>query len=661
MMLKITFFIITTLWTLTTILVLIRPKALGACIHDQVVIDNVAMDYGPIRAKRDNENTFDSLKIFTHVDEIDKTLSFNAIANIENALRKVTETLAGIFKVMQVPRKFLLKRQNCKRRWTSGVNEGKCAQIQSDVEHCSVKNTDYIIPGTFLDGLEAYHEADKNPYKKIISGRGIDGYNFILFVISRSDAWCQQQVILHEVLHVLGFSERLFNEFKGCSIANTCDKLSKTTEDDANGIPRLQFSPVIKATQEHFSCNSSQLGAPTSNKQTASHWHPLLMFSSIMVPSFSEDDILVLDKITLSLFESTGWYEINYSGSEHFQFGKGKGCDFISPKACENENYNEFCTVSANKSGCDLMNLGITHCQSVASDQSCGVFKPSMKESCDKQHELEHGIEAHELDYSQKCFITQTGGGNPEPKCLFIKCSSENSYEVLYNSTWMPCDNAKKASDGQTVVNCISDLPICQSQIEKVTTSVCDPDTNYVISLRMYFLEPTYADLIKKGNLKFFKVKMIHAVANAIEIPVSYIVNATLSVFRQVFLDFCICSPQDLSNTELGRIILKTQKFLKSLQFSAVLKGSEDLIISSTDMAIHPSIVTTFTDHEGFRTLLVIPIICAIFLLSTLTASLIRLYIMQKHKPRRAVESSANANESSTESHINRQGSSSAL
>lgn len=45
---------------------------------------------------------------------------------------------------------------------------------------------------------------------------------------------------------------------------------------------------------------------------------------------------------------------------------------------------------------------------------------------------------------------------------------------------------------------------------------------------------------------------------------------------------------------------------------------------------VEPRDVIKFSDHEGFRTLILFPILCAIFLGATIVASLMRSFIFRK-------------------------------
>lgn len=65
--------------------------------------------------------------------------------------------------------------------------------------------------------------------------------------------------------------------------------------------------------------------------------------SFISCESFSEQPHLTfLDEMTLSVFEDSGWYKVNYEYAEDFPWGKGQGCQFGDKKSCQ-DNAEFFC------------------------------------------------------------------------------------------------------------------------------------------------------------------------------------------------------------------------------------------------------------------------------------------------------------------------------
>ena len=85
-------------------------------------------------------------------------------------------------------------------------------------------------------------------------------------------------LLLHEVTHVLGFSNGLFNYFQ------TTDTLIKTTT--INGIERTLFTGknVIKYAKRHFGCDDIEgveLENQGGNGSVGSHWESRIMLEII--------------------------------------------------------------------------------------------------------------------------------------------------------------------------------------------------------------------------------------------------------------------------------------------------------------------------------------------------------------------------------------------
>ncbi|GIY58633.1 leishmanolysin-like peptidase [Caerostris extrusa] len=115
------------------------------------------------------------------------------------------------------------------------------------------------IPDRYLHKLEIFDFANPVPRQVLKAGQGVENANFFLFVISRTNSWCTENnvqayssfcrldsrnrpvagllnmcpsyfskkiykashyysVIMHEVIHILGFSRQLYSKFKNLHI-----------------------------------------------------------------------------------------------------------------------------------------------------------------------------------------------------------------------------------------------------------------------------------------------------------------------------------------------------------------------------------------------------------------------------------------------------------
>jgi hypothetical protein len=59
-----------------------------------------------------------------------------------------------------------------------------------------------------------------------------------------------------------------------------------------------------------------------------SRWDQTFLFNDLLSNVLVGDNH-VLTKITLSVFEDSGWYKPNYSFAEDTLWGKNQGCNFL--------------------------------------------------------------------------------------------------------------------------------------------------------------------------------------------------------------------------------------------------------------------------------------------------------------------------------------------
>ena len=60
-------------------------------------------------------------------------------------------------------------------------------------------------------------------------------------------------------------------------------------------------------------------------------------FASIIQPHQT-----FLDRMTLAVFEDSGWYQVNYDYAEDLPWGQDQGCHFGDTDVCTTEGESEF-------------------------------------------------------------------------------------------------------------------------------------------------------------------------------------------------------------------------------------------------------------------------------------------------------------------------------
>jgi len=146
----------------------------------------------------------------------------------------------------------------------------------------------------------------------------------------------QLGIVMHELTHVLGFSFGKFSSFHSPTyklgysyITNDALAHGQTETIAVINTPRVQAF-----VREHFGCSNME-GAPLENGggpgTRLSHWEKRVFMNEYMTGEATHNP--VISPLTLSLFEDSGWYMVNYSHSFNLIWGKGRGCDFVS-KIC---------------------------------------------------------------------------------------------------------------------------------------------------------------------------------------------------------------------------------------------------------------------------------------------------------------------------------------
>lgn len=72
----------------------------------------------------------------------------------------------------------------------------------------------------------------------------------------------------------------------------------------------------------------------------------------------------VISEITLALLEGTGWYQVDYSKAEPFNFGRGEGCSFVDGPCTSSNgtaNFIEYCNSKVYEA-CSFTSRGIGFC-----------------------------------------------------------------------------------------------------------------------------------------------------------------------------------------------------------------------------------------------------------------------------------------------------------
>ena len=140
-------------------------------------------------------------------------------------------------------------------------------------------------------------------------------------------------LFLHELTHVLGFSNYYFQIFN-----------MYFEREDKYGIKRfyLNSTKVIEAAKQYYNCSDIdgiELENYGGGGTVGSHWEARILLGDYM-NGYKYEEEEAISELTLAYLEDTGYYKVNYYTGGLMRFGKNKGCKFIEDKCIIDYNIN---------------------------------------------------------------------------------------------------------------------------------------------------------------------------------------------------------------------------------------------------------------------------------------------------------------------------------
>nr|XP_051678610.1 ciliated left-right organizer metallopeptidase isoform X1 [Oryctolagus cuniculus] len=272
---------------------------------------------------------------------------------------------------------------------------------------------------------------------------------------------------LHELLHALGFSGKLFKKWRDCplglNVTENCSTRQQVTRRDEWGQLLLITPAVSHSLAKHLGVPGISPGVPLEEEgPLSSHWEARLLQGSIMAATFDGAQRTRLDPITLAAFKDSGWYQVNHSAAEELLWGRGAGLEFGLVTTCGTGSSDFFCTGSG--LGCHYLHLDKGRCSSDPMLEGCQMYKPlaNGSECWKEENGFPTGVEnPHgEIYHSEsRCFLANlTSQLPPEGKrrqpsqisyprevalagrCYLHQCTQRGAYNVqVQGSPWVPC------------------------------------------------------------------------------------------------------------------------------------------------------------------------------------------------------------------------------
>ncbi|GAM17225.1 hypothetical protein SAMD00019534_004000 [Acytostelium subglobosum LB1] len=250
------------------------------------------------------------------------------------------------------------------------MSKGKCGptvQLNSTYGEKTFDDTDLLLFVTLRPimmtsviafGTPCNFDFDDHTYDgRVIFGRPLAGsinlspmyMNSLMSVPGKYGFQKAVQSTVHELIHVLGFTQNLYTSFLDKNGVPHVDPIvvEKQTDTGINGQPierfytKMKTPHLVNATQRHFNCPScdglemENKGAKFSDQMAkCSHWDSRTAYSELMNPTQSSP-IMTLSVLTLAFLQDMGWYVVDMRMAQEFHWGENEGCQFLNGR-CEN-------------------------------------------------------------------------------------------------------------------------------------------------------------------------------------------------------------------------------------------------------------------------------------------------------------------------------------
>jgi hypothetical protein len=161
---------------------------------------------------------------------------------------------------------------------------------------------------------------------------------------------------LHEITHILVMNDALYEDWIDVDMKplGLKEVIKKKILPNGKVMNMIKTPKILAIGKEHYGCESFE-GLPLEYNggpgTAGAHWAKKYMNTDYMIgDSYGEN---LISKLSLAMFEDSGWYKVDYSTSNLFLWGKNKGCDFLdnnvkcvsgSNNKIETKFKDEFCT-----------------------------------------------------------------------------------------------------------------------------------------------------------------------------------------------------------------------------------------------------------------------------------------------------------------------------
>ena len=284
-------------------------------------------------------------------------------------------------------------------------------------------------------------------------------------------------LLLHEMLHTLGFSKSLYKYFLDVN-GNVMTNHIKTV--NLHGIDRmvLDVPSLTQRARNFFGCSTLE-GVFLEDDGSSASYGSHLERSQFVMEHMSSGLIYTqrISEFSLGLLEATGWYIPDYSFADPYWFGQGQGCGFIRDQCGTSDfDYQSYGYCTGSSSGCGFHGLGGGKCVGDAKSNGCRYIKPDINYHCENPDASDYArlptLQTFGREEGSKCFSgtlsSTSSSASTTSFCFKYNCTgtgSNTKLQVNIGTKTITCSKEGKVSVSgyKGTINCPDPLTFCST------------------------------------------------------------------------------------------------------------------------------------------------------------------------------------------------------
>jgi len=456
------------------------------CGHDHtepevvdVEEDMSAFDEGRIL----QSSSYPSLRIYPHYDTLTATASSSYISYVKNQL--MPPILAYYSAALKI-----------KAPLTSNLKLGSsvgsiCSNSVPSILRTTGVATDHFVFFTSFSTTDGFVAASSvcsstsSTRRPFISRVSLNRYKL---VDARGNVLLHEKnmyVIMHEMMHSLGFSQSSFPRYIDSSGRTRTGHIKSVS---IGGVTRkvVDVPPLTEKLRNFYGCSTlpgavieNEGGSGTAGTHFERKFFPYETMSSGGIHGRR------VSEFSLAMLEGSGWYVPDYKYAEPYYYGQGEGCSFISGKcSTTSAQFDEYCTGSSR--GCAPQGRSGGYCSSDPLTDGCRWVKPDEDYDCENSDGEDYArlpsLQVFGRGAGSRCFTgdlnTRISSNGRTTFCFKYTCTgsgSDTRLEVQVGNNKVVCTKKEKRFiDGYYGgIDCPDPLAFCNTAGKKFCPRNC--------------------------------------------------------------------------------------------------------------------------------------------------------------------------------------------